>query len=54
VLETLTSIAYSGRRIGEYVGCLLLTKALLIVFIFLLDLSMLLYEHTVISLLALT
>jgi hypothetical protein len=54
VLETLTCIANSGRRIGKNVGCLLLTKALLVVFVFLLDLSMLFYEHTVISLLALT
>ena len=54
VLETLPCIAYCGRRIGEYIGCLLLTKALFVVFVFLLDLPMLLNEHTVISLLALT
>ena len=54
VLQTLPCIAYSGRRIGKNVGCLLLTKTLFVVFVFLLDLPMLLYEHAVISLLALT
>jgi hypothetical protein len=53
-LQTLASVADSGRRVGKYIGRLLLSKALLVVFVFLLDLSMLLNEHAVISLLALT
>ena len=53
-LEALACIADSGRGVSENVSCLLLAKALFVVFVFFFDLSMLLDEHRVISLLALS
>lgn len=53
-LQTLACIANSCWRICKNISCLLLSKALFVVFIFFLDLPMLLYQHAVISLLALT
>jgi hypothetical protein len=53
-LQGLTSVADCSWRVGEHVGCLLMAEALFVVFVFFLDLSMLLNKHWVISLLALT
>ena len=56
LLQALPSIADSSGGVGKYIGGLLLVvaEALLVILVLLLDLSMLLDEHAVVSLLALT